>query len=110
MNFDLSEEDEMLKALAERFVADRYDQERRRLYQQEEGGFSNENWQLLGELGLIAALFDGDDGGLGIGLPGLATVAEVLGHGLVVEPLVENAGVAGGLFARASSIEGPMAS
>ena len=99
MNFDLSEEDEMLKALAERFVADRYDQERRRLYQQEEVGFSNENWQLLGELGLIAALFDGNDGGLGIGLPGLATVAEVLGRGLVVEPLVENAGVAGGLFA-----------
>lgn len=99
MNFDLSEEDEMLKALAERFVADRYDQERRRLYQQEERGFSTENWQLMGELGLIAALFDSDDGGLGIGMPGLATVAEVLGHGMVVEPLVENAGVAAGLFA-----------
>jgi alkylation response protein AidB-like acyl-CoA dehydrogenase len=99
VNFDLSEEDEMLKALAERFVADRYDQERRRLYQQEEGGFSTENWQLMGELGLIAALFGSDDGGLGIGMPGLATVAEVLGHGMVVEPLVENAGVAAGLFA-----------
>jgi alkylation response protein AidB-like acyl-CoA dehydrogenase len=99
VNFDLSEEDEMLKALAERFVADRYDQERRRRYQQEDIGFSPENWQLLGELGLIAALFDSDQGGLGIGLPGLATVAEALGNGLVVEPLVENAGVAGGLFA-----------
>jgi alkylation response protein AidB-like acyl-CoA dehydrogenase len=103
VNFDLSEEDEMLKALAERFVADRYDQERRRRYQQEDVGFSSENWQLLGELGLIAALFDADQGGLGIALPGLATVAEALGNGLVVEPLVENAGVAGGLFASIAS-------
>lgn len=99
MNFDKSEEDEMLKALAERFVADRYDQERRRRYQQGDSGFSEENWRLLGELGLIAALFDDVDGGLGIGLPGLATVFEALGKGLVVEPLAENAAVAGGLFA-----------
>ena len=100
MNFDLSEDDEMLKALAERFVTDRYDQERRRRYQESEFGFSVENWQLLGELGLIAALFDADEGGLGIGAPGLATIFEALGNGLVVEPLAENAGVAGALFAR----------
>ncbi len=99
MNFDLSEEDEMLKALAERFVADRYDQERRLRYQEDKSGFSAENWHLLGELGLIAALFDADDGGLGIGVPGLATVFEALGNGLVVEPLIENAAVAGGLLA-----------
>lgn len=99
MNFDLSEEDEMLKALAERFVTDRYDLEKRRRYQQEVSGFSSENWCLLGKLGLIAALFNADHGGLGIGFPGLASIAEALGKGLVVEPLVENAGVAGGLFA-----------
>ena len=99
MNFDLSEEDEMLKALAERFVADRYDQERRRRYQAADAGFSSENWELLGELGLLAALFGADDGGLGIGAPGLATIFEALGNGLVVEPLVENAAVAGGLLA-----------
>lgn len=98
MNFDLSEEDEMLKALAERFVADRYDQERRRRYQEADSGFSGENWQLLGQLGLIAALFDAGDGGLGIGSPGLATIFEALGNGLVVEPLIENAAVAGGLL------------
>jgi alkylation response protein AidB-like acyl-CoA dehydrogenase len=99
VNFDLSEDEEMLKALAERFIADRYDQERRRRYQQEETGFSAENWQLLGELGLIAALFDADAGGLGVGVVGQATVFEALGRGLVVEPLTENVAVAGGLFA-----------
>lgn len=99
MNFDLSEEDEMLKALAERFVAERYDQERRRSYQASDAGFSVENWRLLAEIGLIAALFDPEDGGLGIGYPGLATVFEALGAGLVVEPLVENAVVPGSLLA-----------
>lgn len=102
MNFDLSEEDEMLKALAERFVADRYDQERRRRYQQSSTGFSDENWRLLCELGLIAALFSAEDGGLGIGDPGLVTVFEALGAGLVVEPLVENAAVPGSLLANAA--------
>ena len=99
MNFDLSEEDEMLKALAERFVTDRYDQKRRQQYQQGDIGFSEENWRLMAELGLIAALFNLDHGGLGIGFSGLASIAEALGKGLVVEPLVENAGTAGCLFA-----------
>ncbi len=99
MNFDLSEDDEMLKALAERFVLDRYDPEQRRGYQAGDSGFSSENWALLGELGLIAAQFGEADGGLGVAPVGLATVFEALGRGLVVEPLIENAAVAGGLFA-----------
>lgn len=103
MNFDLSEEEEMLKALAERFVTDRYDLDRRRTYLASDTGFSDENWALLGELGLTAALFDADDGGLGIGSVGLATVFEALGHGLVVEPLIESLAVAGGIFAVTAS-------
>jgi alkylation response protein AidB-like acyl-CoA dehydrogenase len=103
VNFDLSEDDEMLKALAERFVEDRYDQERRRRYQAEEAGFSTENWLLLGELGLIAALFDAECGGLGIGPVGQATTFEALGRGMVVEPLAENVAVAARLFANTAS-------
>ena len=57
MNFDLSEDEEMLKALAERFIHDRYDMDRRRSYLASGHGFSAENWALLGELGLIAAGF-----------------------------------------------------
>ena len=99
MNFDLTEDQEMLKALAERFTSDRYDIERRRHYVAEEIGFSAENWQLLGELGLIAALFDEEHGGLALDATGIATVFEALGRGLVVEPLIENVLLAGRLFA-----------
>ena len=103
MNFDLSEDEEMLKAVAERFVADRYDPDLRRSYLAGENGFSAENWTLLGELGLIAALFEEDDGGLGVGPVGQATLFEALGRGLVVEPLIENVAVAGQLFASLAS-------
>lgn len=99
MNFDLTEDEEMLKALAERYVADRYEPDQRRVWQADMQGFSSDNWALLGELGLIAALFDPADGGLGVGPVGLATVFEALGRGLVVDPLIENVAVAGSLFA-----------
>ncbi len=97
LNFDLSEDEEMLKALAERFVNDHYDTERRRGYLAQPHGFSASNWTLLGELGLVAALVDAEETGLDA--TGIATVFEALGRGLVVEPLIENVLVAGRLFA-----------
>ena len=51
MNFDLNEDEEMLKALAERFVDDNYDLDRRRVYLGGANGFSPQMWSLLAELG-----------------------------------------------------------
>jgi len=99
VNFDLSEDEEMLKALAERFVVDHYDIERRRGYLAQPDGFSPANWGLLGELGLIAAPFDEKVGGLNLDATGIATVFEALGRGLVIEPLIENVLVGALLFA-----------
>lgn len=98
MNFDLSEDQAMLRALAERFVTDRYDLARRRTCLAEPFGFSAENWRLLGELGLIAAAFGEASGGLGAGPVETIVLHEAMGRGLVVEPLIECAVFAGGLF------------
>lgn len=103
MNFDLTEDEEMLKALAERFVIDHYDMDRRRGYLAGPNGFSPENWALLAELGLIAAPFSEEDGGLGLDATAIATVFEALGRGFVVEPLIENVLLAGRLFAATAS-------
>lgn len=103
VNFDLSEDDEMLKALVERFVVDRYDIDRRRAYRAEACGFSSQNWSMLAELGLIPALFDAQNGGLGLDANGIATIFEAIGKGLVVEPLLDNALVAGRLLAACAS-------
>lgn len=105
MNFDLSEDEEMLKALADRFVADHYDHDSRRAFQAEPNGFSARNWELLGELGLIAAPFPEELGGLGLDATGTAIVFEALGRGLVVEPLAETVMMAGRLFALAAPPE-----
>lgn len=98
VNFDLSEDEEMLKSLAERFVSDRYDGERRRNYLARDAGFCAENWALLGDLGLIAMSFATENGGLGAGQIDIALVAEAFGRGLVVEPLFESVLLAGKLF------------
>jgi alkylation response protein AidB-like acyl-CoA dehydrogenase len=98
VNFDLSEDEEMLKALVERFIADRYDMDTRRKFLAEPVGFSAANWKMLGELGLIPALFGEESGGLGINASGIACLFEALGRGLVVEPIAENVILAAGLF------------
>ena len=103
MNFDLSEDEAMLKALAERFVVDRYDIDRRKAYLANEAGFCAENWGLLGELGLIAAPFSTENGGLGLDQAAIAIIFEALGRGFVVEPLIESVLLAGGLFERTAS-------
>ena len=85
MNFELTEDEEMLKAVVERFVADRYDVEKRRKYLKEPGGYSAENWSVLAELGLLAIPFSEDDGGLGLDATALSVVFQALGRGIVVE-------------------------
>ena len=105
MNFDLNEDQALLKASVERFVADRYggDIERRRGYLRQASGFSPDNWRILAELGVLALPFAEHDGGLGGGPVELMTVAEVLGDGLVVEPWLTGSVLAGSLIADAGS-------
>ena len=103
MNFDLTEDEEMLKALAERFTADRYDLDRRRIYATEDTGFSQENWNMLGEIGLIATAYSAQNGGLDMGPGAIAMVFEVLGRAMVVEPLADAGVLAGGLFERTAA-------
>lgn len=103
MNFELNEDEAMLKSLTERFVSDHYDHDSRRAFLAEPNGFSAANWALLGELGLIAAPFPEECGGLALDATGIATVFEALGHGLVVEPLAEAVVLAGRLFAMTAS-------
>lgn len=100
VNFDLNEDEEMLKALAERFVDDHYDLDRRRGYLADPNGFSPAMWSLLAELGLVAAPLSMESGGLSLDATAIATVFEALGRGLVVEPLTENILVAARLLER----------
>ncbi len=103
MNFDLTEDQSMLKSMTERFVQDRYDTESRRKYLGEENGFSKDNWETLAEIGILAAALPEEAGGLALDMTGIAVISEVLGHGMVVEPVIENAFFAAPLLLRGLS-------
>jgi alkylation response protein AidB-like acyl-CoA dehydrogenase len=100
VQFAVSEDELALKAVVERFVETRYGLAERRRYRKEAQGYSGENWQALAELGILGAAFSAKDGGLGCGPREMAAIFEALGAGLVVEPMLEEVILAGGLLAR----------
>src|SRR3954447_25500983 len=86
MDFDLSEEQRLLKDSVERLVADRYDFESRKGYQAEPDGFSRELWVQYAELGLLGLPFSEEQGGFGGGAVETMIVMEALGRALALEP------------------------
>ncbi|MFG6595468.1 acyl-CoA dehydrogenase family protein [Sulfitobacter sp. 1A13368] len=99
MNFDLTDERQMLQDSLGRFLRDKYDTETRNRILESETGYSTEIWEGLAELGVIGALFTEEQGGFGGAGFDLAVVFEELGRAGVVEPLLESAVLAGGLIA-----------
>ena len=99
MNFDLTEERQMLQDSLRRFLRDKYDTKTRNAILDSDSGMSDEIWQGLAELGVIGALFTEDQGGFGGAGFDLAVVFEELGRAGVVEPFMDTAVLAGGLIA-----------
>jgi alkylation response protein AidB-like acyl-CoA dehydrogenase len=103
VQFSFNEEQLLLKTAVERFVQDRYGAGQRKKYRAESAGYSQTNWQDLADLGLFGLLFSTEDGGLDATSRELTAVMETLGNGLVVEPMLEQVILAGGLLAHAGS-------
>lgn len=99
MDFQLTEERQMLQDTLRRFLADRYTTANRNEILDSDAGFSSEIWGELAELGVIGALFSEDDGGFGGAGFDIATVFEELGRAGVVEPVLDTAILGGGLLA-----------
>ncbi|MGY3372026.1 alkylation response protein AidB-like acyl-CoA dehydrogenase [Bradyrhizobium sp. GM2.4] len=57
MDFDLSEEQRLLKDSVERLLLESYSLDDRRMYQAGEPGFSDAMWSHYAELGLLALPF-----------------------------------------------------
>ena len=99
MNFDLTEERQMLQDTLRRFLRDRYDTATRNTILESSTGMSAEIWAALAELGVIGALFSEEQGGFGGKGFDIAVVFEELGRAGVVEPFLDTAVLAGGLVA-----------
>ena len=103
MNFDFSEEQQMVRDSIARFVQDDYDWDTRKAIVASEAGISRDNWKLFAELGWLSIPFAEEHGGFGGNVVDLSVVMEELGKGLVVEPYFATVVLFGGLIKRAGS-------
>src|SRR5258707_13366109 len=65
MDIQFTEEQELLRSSVQRLLCDQYDFDARPKIVASEEGFSRKQWQAFAELGLFAAPFSEDVGGLG---------------------------------------------
>jgi pimeloyl-CoA dehydrogenase small subunit len=103
MDFDLSEDQRLLKDSVDRLIADQYGFEQRKKYLREPAGYSPSMWAQITELGLLGLPFEDTLGGFGGGPTETAIVMEAFGRGLVLEPFFATVVLGGGLLRRAAS-------
>ena len=103
MDFDLSEEQRLLKDSVEGLLADSYDFDQRKKYAKEKGGWSKAVWGKLAEQGLLGLPFSENDGGFGAGAVETAIVMEALGKALLLEPYLATVVLGGGFLRHGGS-------
>ncbi|MGC8523974.1 MAG: acyl-CoA dehydrogenase family protein [Acidibrevibacterium sp.] len=103
MDFDLSEEQSLLKDSVEKLILQNYDFEQRKKYLKLPEGFSPDLWARYAEMGLLGLPFAEADGGFGGGAVETMIVMEAFGRGLVLEPYFATVVLAGGLLRHAAS-------
>src|SRR3979490_1637265 len=105
MDFDLSEEQRLLKESVDGLLGSSYDFDQRKKYMAEKGGWSKSLWSKLAEQGLLGLPFTEDEGGFGAGAVETMIVMEALGKALVLEPYLATVVIAGGFLRHGASAE-----
>lgn len=101
MDFNLTNEQELLRDGLTKFLAGRYDLASSRSAAKTGPGWQPEIWRgFADELGILGATLPEEAGGIGGGPVETMVIAEALGHALVIEPFVDTVVVAGGLLHR----------
>jgi len=105
MDFELSEEQSILKDSLGKLLADNYGFEQRKKHLATPEGWSAEMWGRYAEMGLMALPFAEEDGGIGGGPVETMIVMEALGGALALEPYFPTV-VLGGGFLRLGGNDG----
>lgn len=103
MDFDLSEEQRLLKESVGQMLADTYSFAARKSSTTHALGYNPEVWRRFAELGLFAVPFAEADGGIGGGPVEIMIVMDAIGRSLVVEPYLAQIVLAGGVIRHAAS-------
>ena len=103
IDFELSEEQQMIVDAVSRFVGEDSNVERFRKLRENPRGWEPEMGGRMGELGWLGVPFPEEQGGFGGSFVDLALILEQLGHGLVPEPVIASVVLGGGLISRLGS-------
>ena len=103
MDFELSEEQRLLKDSVERLTTQRYDFESRKKFMSEPDGWSRMLWKQYVDLGLTALPFSEDHGGIGGGPVESMIVMETFGRALALEPYFATVVLGGGFLRHGAS-------
>jgi pimeloyl-CoA dehydrogenase small subunit len=105
MDFDLSEEQRLLKESLNRLIGDRYAFEQRKAYAQNPEGWSRELWAQYAELGLLGLPFEERYGGSAGGPVETMIIMEAFGRALALEPYLATVVLGGGFLRHGGSAE-----
>ncbi len=94
MYFDLTDEQQAIKATAREFLAARFKSEGIREIAASESGFDADGWREMAELGWAGLAVPEEWGGQGLGIVDLAVLFEEMGYALAPSPLLSNTVVA----------------
>jgi len=103
MNFDLSQEQQLLADSLKRFVTNDYSFDARSKIVASPRGWSPEVWTAMAEMGLMGLPFPAEHDGFGGTAVDVMIVMEAIGEGLVVEPYLPTVGLGGQFVARGGS-------
>ncbi len=103
MDFELSDEQSLLKDSIDRFVLDNYSPEARIKLAETDLGFSRDHWKTMAELGWLGMPFSEEVGGFGGSPVETMIMMESMGKGLVLEPFFSTVILGGALVAEAGS-------
>jgi alkylation response protein AidB-like acyl-CoA dehydrogenase len=90
MYFDLTDEQQAIRATAKDFLAARYKSDRIRELADSETGFEQSDWDEMAELGWTGLALPEEWGGQGLGIVDLAVLFEEMGYALAPSPLFSN--------------------
>src|SRR5271170_3691946 len=105
MDFELSEEQQLLRHSCERYFADHYGFESRRRYAQEPRGWSLIAWKQYADLGLLGLPFAEEYGGSAGGPVETMIVMEAIGGALALEPFLATVVLGGGFLRHGGTAE-----
>jgi len=103
MDFDLSDEQRLLKDTVTRLMADRYAFDQRKQYLRTPEGYSTAVWSQYADLGLLGLPFGEEYGGFGGGAQEIMLIMQAFGHALVLEPYFATVVLAGTALQQAGS-------